>query len=144
MLLEAFTQRLESGENLTAEDARKSAYELASADVSPETKRAFLSALNQKGETAEEVAAFATVFRQLARDPGLEDFAARGIDIVGTGGSSSGSYNISSAAAITVAALGVPVLKHGNRAVTSKSGAADFLGQIGVPQNPPVEFLRKS
>jgi anthranilate phosphoribosyltransferase len=143
-ILPPLTAELARGTNLNREQARDAALELARAEVSIEDKKAFLRALTKKGESAEEVAAFAATFRGLARGTGLDDIAPRAIDIVGTGGSSSGSYNISSVSAIVVAAAGVPVIKHGNRAITSKSGAADFLGALGVPQTPSLQGLRKS
>ncbi len=132
------------GINLSREQARSAALELARAEVPFEDKKAFLCALTKKGETATEVAAFAQAFRNLSRGTGLDDFAPRAIDIVGTGGSGFGGYNISSAAAIVAAAAGVPVLKHGNRAITSQSGAADFLSALGVPQAPSLDGLRRS
>lgn len=107
-------------------------------------KKDFLLALAEKGETVAEVAAFARVFRARAVDPGLDDWAARGIDIVGTGGSGSGGYNVSSVAACIVAAAGVPVLKHGNRAITSQSGSADFLAACGIPLEADPARLRAS
>lgn len=138
------SSQLGNGQDLTQEQAAEAARELTSPACPFEDKRLFLTALNRKGETAAEVAAFATTFRELTRNPQLEAWAPRAIDIVGTGGSGSGSYNISSVAAITVAAAGLPVIKHGNRAVTSKSGAADFMGILGAPLNPPLELLRES
>lgn len=142
--LAALTIELQQGRDLPASAAEAAATWLAAAEVAADEKKAFLRQLHRKGETVEEVAAFARVFRKLARDPGLADFAEKGIDIVGTGGSASGGFNISSAAAVTVAACGVPVLKHGNRAITSLSGAADFLGVLGLPIQDEPAILRRS
>ncbi|MFA5258409.1 MAG: anthranilate phosphoribosyltransferase, partial [Opitutales bacterium] len=141
--LQPLTVKLTARENLSRDEARDAAIELSRAEVSLEDKRAFLLALSRKGESAEEVAAFASAFRNLARGTGLDDLAPQAIDIVGTGGSGSGSYNISSVSAMCVAAAGVTVIKHGNRAITSQSGAADFLGALGVPQSPPLPVLRR-
>ena len=141
-LLPSLSIALAEGSDLSRDEARSAAFELARADVAFEEKKAFLTALTKKGESAEEVAAFASAFRSLSRGTGLDDFAPRAIDIVGTGGSGFGGFNISSAAAIVVAAAGVPVLKHGNRAITSQSGAADFLSALGVPQTPSLPGLR--
>jgi anthranilate phosphoribosyltransferase len=139
-----FITQLADNQDLTFEQISEAACALASPSCPADDKRLFLIALSRKGETAQEVAGLAMTFRQLARDPGLQDWAPRAIDIVGTGGDGYGSFNISTVSAITVAAAGVPVIKHGNRAVTSKSGAADFLAMLGVPQNPPLELLRAS
>jgi anthranilate phosphoribosyltransferase len=142
--LAALIEELENGRDLTTAAAEGAARSLASPAVPGAPKKQFLAALHRKGESVEEVAAFARVFRELARDPGLAEFAARGIDIVGTGGSASGGFNVSSSAAVTVAACGVPVLKHGNRAITSQSGAADFLGVLGLPIQENPAILRRS
>lgn len=142
--LEPLIEQLQSGESLSEEGAELAARLLAEEVVDDELKRAFLIALGEKGETVQEVSAFARVFRSLALNPGLEDWAARGIDIVGTGGSGSGGYNISSVTAFVVAAAGVPVLKHGNRAITSQSGSADFLGMAGISLESDPARLRKS
>jgi anthranilate phosphoribosyltransferase len=137
------TERLRKGLDMDGSSARAAALELTKPDVPFEEKKAFLSALAQKGESVEEVAAFAAAFRNLSRDTGLGDYSPRGIDLVGTGGSGVGPFNISSAAAFVVASAGVPVLKHGNRAITSKSGAADFLSALGVPQTLSDAGLRR-
>jgi len=144
--LQHFTRRLEGGEHLDEASAVLAAELLARGadEVDDTTKRAFLLALHAKGEQAHEVAAFARFFRSVALDPGLDDWAARGIDIVGTGGSGSSGYNVSSVSAMIVAACGVPVLKHGNRAVTSQSGSADFLGAAGLHIQSDPAVLRRS
>jgi anthranilate phosphoribosyltransferase len=91
---------------------------MADAAVTDADKAAFLLALARKGETAAEVTGFARTYRDLARRTDFGDWPAKAIDIVGTGGDRSGSFNISSASALIVAAAGVPVLKHGNRSIT--------------------------
>jgi anthranilate phosphoribosyltransferase len=92
---------------------------------------ALLAALRAKGETAEEIRGLADGMRGLARDPGIGDTAGL-TDIVGTGGDGSGSLNLSTGTALLAAACGVPVVKHGNRAVSSKSGSADTLEELGL------------
>lgn len=93
-----------------------------------------LTTMRDRGETGAEVAGFARGVRGLAKDPGLEPtLVSRAIDIVGTGGDGAGTYNISTGAALLVAACGVPVVKHGNRAVSSRSGSADVLEALGLP-----------
>jgi len=98
---------------------------------------ALLIALRIKGETAEEVRGFATAMRELARTVCLPD-GLPAIDIVGTGGDGSGSVNISTGTALLAAACGLPVVKHGNRSVSSKSGSADVLEALGLvlPDGP--------
>lgn len=115
---------------------------LADPGVTDEAKAAFLRALGDKGETAAEVAAFALAFRQRALDPGVEDLAASAIDIVGTGGDHTGAFNISSLVVLTLACAGVPVMKHGNRGITSKCGSADLLGGLGFRIDASPEKLR--
>jgi|TARA_B110000438_G_scaffold115251_1_gene112905 anthranilate phosphoribosyltransferase len=135
---------LNSSGAISAADAKVAALALANESVTLDQKKAFLIALHKAGETVEVVTAFAEVFRELALDPQLGDFASKAVDIVGTGGTGTGGYNVSSATAVIVAACGQPVLKHGNRAITSKSGAADFLGQIGVTPQADPAVLRAS
>jgi len=143
-LLRELTGVLGESGTLSPDRARGAAEALADESVEPVDKRDFLVALNRAGESVEVVAAFAEVFRGLALDPGLGAEAEGAIDIVGTGGSGSGGYNVSSATAVIVAACGQPVLKHGNRAITSQSGAADFLGQLGITVQSAPEVLRRS
>jgi anthranilate phosphoribosyltransferase len=95
---------------------------------------AFVVALRSKGETPEEVDGFATMMLEHARRFTVD---ARAVDIVGTGGDNSGSVNISTMAAIVTSAAGVPVVKHGNRAASSKCGTADVLEALGVAIDLP-------
>jgi anthranilate phosphoribosyltransferase len=92
---------------------------------------AILAALRTKGVNADEVRGFARGMRRLARRPQIPT-DLRGIDVVGTGGDSSGSFNISTGTALLTAACGVPVLKHGNRSVSSRAGSADVLEALGM------------
>jgi anthranilate phosphoribosyltransferase len=94
-----------------------------------------------KGETAEDITAGASVLRRLAVTiPGLPD----AIDIVGTGGDGTGTWNISTAASFVVAGAGVPVAKHGNTSVSSKSGASDVLNALGVNLKANVTQVQKA
>ncbi len=104
---------------------------LAGAELSAAMSGALLAALRAKGETAAELRGFAGAMRALARKPALPpDLDA--IDIVGTGGDSSGSLNLSTGAALLTAACGMPVVKHGNRSISSRSGSADLIEALGL------------
>ncbi len=95
---------------------------------------ALLAGLRAKGVTGEELRGFAKAMRELARQPNIADnLRSQAIDIVGTGGDASGSVNISTGSALLSAACGIPVIKHGNRSVSSKSGSADVLEKLGLP-----------
>ena len=128
--------------SLDVDDVRLAGDSLISESVSNAAKADFLIKWQQRGETVEEVATLADFFRSQARDPGLAAIAPQAIDIVGTGGDKSGTFNISTTTAIIVAAGGVPVIKHGNRSITSKTGSADLLEAIGVPLQAEDNILQ--
>ena len=142
--LKPFIEILESGTELAAGQVSAAAELLIRPEVSADEKKNFLLALADKGETAAEVAAFARVFRSHAVDPGVEEWAAGAVDVCGTGGDGSGTFNISTAVSFVVAAAGVPVFKHGNRSITSKCGSADLLEALGIRIDAPQEQLRES
>jgi len=140
--LHLLTASLKEGRDLSADEARGAAGLLA-ADGDPDAAKAeFLSALARKGETSAEIAAFATAFRAFAIDPGVGDWSPRSVDIVGTGGDQAGGFNVSTMVALVVACAGVPVMKHGNRAITSKCGSADLFAAMGVRLDAPPEKHR--
>ncbi|AWN41850.1 anthranilate phosphoribosyltransferase [Methylobacterium durans] len=118
-----------SGQSLSRDEARAAFDDLLSGEVTPVQAAAFLVALKVRGETVEEITGAVEAMR--ARMVPVSSVAGA-VDIVGTGGDHSGSYNVSTLAAIVTAACGVPVAKHGNRAATSRSGAADVLASLGV------------
>jgi anthranilate phosphoribosyltransferase len=124
-------ENLLQGKSLTESDAGELLRALTSADMAPALAGALLAALRSKGVTAAEVRGFARAMRLLARQPAIAP-NSDAIDIVGTGGDSSGSFNLSTGAALLTAACGVNVVKHGNRSVSSKSGSADVLEQLGL------------
>ncbi|MGJ3242945.1 MAG: anthranilate phosphoribosyltransferase [Opitutales bacterium] len=140
--LPALTDLLEQSQELEPQACHAAARLLADEGVEPDEKKAFLVALQRKGESPAEVAAIAAAFREMARDPGpvLRQKAEDAIDFVGTGGDGSGAFNISTTVSFFLAAAGVTVLKHGNRGATSPSGSADLLEAVGfpIPAGPPV------
>ena len=143
-ILKELTARLQAGVELSPDEIECVAAALESPDENEIIKADFLAALSQKGETAAEIAAFATAFRRRARDPQVEAWAPAAIDVVGTGGDHSGGFNISSLVTLTLASAGVPVMKHGNRGITSKCGSADLLAGLGVDLAASPEKLRQA
>ncbi len=114
---------------LSLDEARLAMGSVMDGEATPSQLAALLMGLRMRGETIEELAGFASAMRERA----VHVEAPEGtIDIVGTGGDGSGTFNISTTAALVVAASGVPVAKHGNRAITSKSGSADVLDALGI------------
>jgi anthranilate phosphoribosyltransferase len=124
-------EHLLSGKHLDEAGAGDLLRVLTAPDTPPALAGALLAALRAKGVTADELRGFARAMRALARKPEIPP-APRAIDIVGTGGDASGSFNLSTGAALLTAACGVNVVKHGNRSVSSKSGSADVLEQLGL------------
>ncbi len=116
--------------DLTEAQAGDLLAQLTLPDLAPAMAGALLAALRSKGVTSAEVRGFAGAMRTLARKPALPD-APDAIDIVGTGGDSSGSLNLSTGAALLTAACGLPVVKHGNRSISSRSGSADLIEALG-------------
>jgi anthranilate phosphoribosyltransferase len=124
-------ERLLNRRNLSELEAEDLLYQLTDPTGSQVMAGAVLAALRAKGVNADEVRGFANGMRRLARRPQIPA-EVRGIDVVGTGGDSSGSVNISTGTALLTAACGVPVLKHGNRSVSSRAGSADVLEALGL------------
>ncbi len=142
--LTQLTADLRAGKPADRGSAAEAARLLALPEVADDDKVGYLLALADAGETADVVAAFAETYRGMARAIDLGDLPSRAIDLVGTGGDRSGSFNLSSGAALVVAACGVPVMKHGNRSITSKSGSADFLAALGVDLEADDAALRRA
>ncbi|MBG6209923.1 anthranilate phosphoribosyltransferase [Labrenzia sp. EL_126] len=121
--------KVADGQTLTPDEARQAFEVILSGSATPSQLGGFLMALRVRGESIAEVTgAVATMRSKMLTVKAPAD----AIDIVGTGGDSSGSYNISTCTAIVVAGCGVPVAKHGNRSLSSKSGAAEALSELGV------------
>ena len=119
----------------------KEAFErLFNNEMSDEEARGFLIDLYERGETGEEIAAAASVMREHSvKLPLPESLRERAIDVVGTGGDKSGSFNISTTVSLLLASLGCVVAKHGNRSITSNSGSADVLEVLGIHLDLSVE-----
>lgn len=128
MIVEA-TAKVVERQNLTAAEAEQVMDEIMSGEAQQMNMAAFLTALRMKGETVEEVSAFAKGMRKHGIKVPVEGDV---LEIVGTGGDEANSINISTTASIVVAAAGYKVAKHGNRSVSSRSGAADCLEALGV------------
>ena len=123
-------QKLTARQDLTAAEAAAAMAEIMAGRATPATIAAFLVGLAMKGEQPEEIVGLAQTMR---REAVRFDTGGRTVvDTCGTGGDRAGTFNISSAAAIVVAACGVPVAKHGNRSVSSRCGSADVLEALGV------------
>lgn len=127
--LKEFLPRLATGATLTETEAEAAFNVIMSGEATPAQIGAFLMALRVRGETVDEITAAAKIMRAKAT---RVQAPADAIDTCGTGGDASGTFNISTGAALVVAACGVPVAKHGNRAASSKSGSADVLQALGV------------
>ena len=125
----ALTEKLSSGLDLERDEIQGAMREILGGDSNIEKVKAFLLAIKNKGETSDEVGALIEVMYAHA---GPITIAERDVDTVGTGGDGAHTINISTTAAIIAAAAGARVVKHGNRAVSSKSGASDFLEALGV------------
>ncbi len=119
------------GKRLTQEETGVVFAALGAGDLSETETAALLAALHARGETAEEVAGAAGAFREAARPFPEVTFPL--VDVVGTGGDGMGTINISTGAGIVAASMGISVAKHGNRAVSSKTGAADVVAALGLP-----------
>ena len=110
-------------------------------EATPVQMAAFITALKMKGETPQDIAAGASVLRRRAMTVSADDMA---MDVVGTGGDGIGTWNISSATAFVMAGAGVQIAKHGNRAISSKSGAADVLSSLGINLDADMDLVQKA
>ncbi len=134
-MLEEFTRQLAAAKSLTDEQVRAAVAELVDEKVEATVKADFLTKLALKGETIDEIGAFARELRARSVQPALDPaIRAEGIlDVVGTGGDRLSTFNISTTVALIAAAAGVVVAKHGNRASTSTVGSADVMEALGIP-----------
>ncbi|HLY85631.1 MAG TPA: anthranilate phosphoribosyltransferase [Gaiellaceae bacterium] len=134
--------RLLDGRDLTRDEARETMAVIMSGEATDAQIAGFLVALRAKGETADEIAGCAEAMREhvLRVSPERTDL----VDVVGTGGDGANTYNISTAAALVTAAAGAAVAKHGNRAASSQTGAADVLEALGFRLELPPERIERS
>ena len=139
------TGELRAGRDLDAAQIEHAVAALTSPEVADAAKADFLQALRIKGETAREIAGFVQALLARAVDPGLDPDKLPGpmIDICGTGGDKLELFNISTTAMFVLAAGGACVVKHGNRAITSRCGGADVLEELGVKIDLAPEELRR-
>lgn len=135
-MLSEYVARVGQGIDLDDTGCRQVVVALTDESVPPVAKAEFLTALARKGETAAEIAGFAGELRARAIAPPVDPEWRAGreiLDVCGTGGDRLNTFNISTTVALVCAAAGVPVAKHGNRAITSQSGSADVLEALGIP-----------
>ena len=129
MEFKSYIQKIADGTTLTFEEASQAFNLMMSGEATPSQIGGFLMALRVRGETVNEIMGAVTTMRQKMLPVNAPKDA---IDIVGTGGDASGSYNVSTCAAFVAAGAGIPIAKHGNRALSSKSGSADALIALGI------------
>jgi anthranilate phosphoribosyltransferase len=129
------------GATLTEAQAEAAFELMMSGDATPAQMGGFLMALRVRGETVAEITGAARAMRARALTMTAPEGA---VDTCGTGGDGRGTFNVSTAAAFVIAACGVPVAKHGNRAMSSKSGSADVLAALGVDLDAPLERIERS
>jgi anthranilate phosphoribosyltransferase len=132
--LGTLTAKVTSGADLSSNEVASAMVALLDSTITDDAKGEFLTALARKGETAEEIVAFAMELRTRAVDPQIDPAKFGGVvlDVVGTGADMSHTFNISSCTIFVAAAAGIAVAKHGNRAITSQSGSADVLAALGA------------
>ena len=141
-MLEQLTRHLSGPNHLSEAQIQLAVEQLVDESIAPAVKADFLCHLALKGETVEEIAAFARALREKSIQPPIDE-ETRGreiLDVCGTGGDRLNTFNISTTVAIICAAAGVTVAKHGNRAITSQAGSADVLEALGIRIDlPPAE-----
>lgn len=139
--LKPFLAKLADGATLSEEEAAGAFNIMMSGEATPAQIGAFLMALRLRGETIDEIVGATRTMREKMLKVRVP---SRSIDIVGTGGDAHNTYNISTATALVVAGCGVPVAKHGNRAASSQSGAADVLDTLGINLEASPELVQRS
>jgi anthranilate phosphoribosyltransferase len=135
--------KIVNGENLSIEEAETAMKTIMSGNSNDIEISSFLTAMRIKGETPEEIASFARIMRQFATkiEPRVNGTL---VDVCGTGGDKLNTFNISTTAMFIISAAGIPVAKHGNRALTSKCGSADVLEELGVNLNSDFKKIKEA
>lgn len=139
--LKPLIKTIADGGTLTRQEIETCFDTILEGDATPVQMAAFITALKMKGETPQDIAAGASVLRRRAVTVSADDMA---MDVVGTGGDGIGTWNISSATAFVMAGAGVQIAKHGNRAISSKSGAADVLSSLGINLDADMGLVQKA
>jgi len=134
-------EKLADRQDLTTEEAKYALETIIKGEVGVEQTTAFLIAMRAKGETIKELTTFVRVMREAAISPEVD--VRNAVDLCGTGGDNAGTFNISTASMFVVAGAGIPVLKHGNRSVSSKSGSADVLEALDIVATLHKEQVEK-
>jgi len=134
-------QKVVDGQNLTEEEAKRVMNLMLSGEATQAQLGAFLTAMRMKGETLEELTGFAAVLKEKAQHiaPKTQNY----VDLVGTGGDRTFTFNVSTTSAFVAAGAGLPIAKHGNRSISSKSGAGDVLEALGVNITAEPETVEK-
>lgn len=138
--MKSIIQKLVEKQDLTQEESERAMNLIMSGEATQSQIAAFLIALRMKGETPEEIASLAKVMRNFAEKVNIKNYI---VDVCGTGGDKFNTFNISTCAMFVVAGAGIKVAKHGNRAITSKSGSADVLEALGVKIDLPPEKVEQ-
>ncbi len=143
--MDALIQHVEGGGELSPREVEAAAEMLLAESVSDGKKLLFLRGLTAKGETPAEIAGFVEAFLEHAVDPGVSEMSLDGptVDVCGTGGDNLHLFNVSTTSMFVIAAGGAVVVKHGNRGITSKSGGADVLEELGIHLELPPEAFRE-
>ena len=140
-MIQQSIQRAQAGEHLTMDEMSEVMHQVMQGQCTEDDIAQLLTALHTKGETVDEVAGAAAALRRHMTP--IRSSRENLLDTCGTGGDQSGTFNISTAAALVTAATGVPVAKHGNRGITSKSGSADVLAALGVNIDADVATVER-
>jgi anthranilate phosphoribosyltransferase len=138
--LRQLIQKVSGGATLSEDEIRTALDQMTAGAATPAQMGAFLMALRVRGETVEEIAGAAQMLRAKMN---RVEVAPDAIDIVGTGGDAHGTYNVSTCAALIAAGAGARIAKHGNRRVSSKSGASDVLAELGVKLEVPAPVIAR-